>query len=165
MPRINTLRGAAASGPISSPLRMTEQLPTHYKHDNRDDEGLNWPRIAGITVAIAVHVAALMLILAPVAPPGGADDEEDVTRVVIIEPPPPPPPPPRPARGPPRPRGIKERGPPRPTPLPPPPEGPPVVFAEPSPRDPPAPPPAPPAPPAPQADIGASVDISSKNMN
>jgi len=31
--------------------------------------------------------------------------------------------------------------------------------------DTPAPPPAPPAPPAPQPDIGASVDISSKNMN
>jgi protein TonB len=40
-----------------------------------------------------------------------------------------------------------------------------VVFDEPSPVDTPAPPPAPPAPPAPQPDIGASVDISSKNMN
>jgi protein TonB len=49
--------------------------------------------------------------------------------------------------------------------LPPPPEEPPVVFDEPSPMDTPAPPPAPPAPPQPQQNIGASVDISSKNMN
>lgn len=40
-----------------------------------------------------------------------------------------------------------------------------MVFDEPSPIDTAAPPPAPPAPPAPQPDIGASVDISSKNMN
>jgi protein TonB len=39
------------------------------------------------------------------------------------------------------------------------------VFDDPSPVDVQAPPPAPPAPPAPVADIGASVDISSKNMN
>src|SRR3546814_12173981 len=93
-PRINNTRGAAASGPISSPLRMTEQQPIYPKHDDRDDDdGLNWPRITGITLAIAVHVAALLLLLAPVAPPGGAEDDDDVTRVVIIEPPPPPPPP------------------------------------------------------------------------
>ena len=48
---------------------------------------------------------------------------------------------------------------------PPPPEEPPVVFDEPSPVDVQAPPPAPPAPPAPVQDIGASVDISSRNMN
>src|SRR3546814_4923995 len=70
---------------------MTEQQPIYPKHDDRDDDdGLNWPRITGITLAIAVHVAALLLLLAPVAPPGGAEDDDDVTRVVIIEPPPPP---------------------------------------------------------------------------
>lgn len=63
---------------------MTEQQPIHPKHDDRDgDEGLNWPRITGITLAIAVHVAALLLLLAPVAPPGGADDDEDVTLSLI----------------------------------------------------------------------------------
>ncbi|HRN62722.1 MAG TPA: energy transducer TonB, partial [Luteimonas sp.] len=41
----------------------------------------------------------------------------------------------------------------------------PVVFADPSPVATPAPPPAPPAPPQATPDIGASVDISSKNMN
>ena len=55
--------------------------------------------------------------------------------------------------------------PPQPTPLPPPPEEPPVVFDDPSPVDTPAPPPAPPAPPQATPDIGASIDISSKNMN
>src|SRR3546814_2913495 len=81
-PRINNTRGAAASGPISSPLRMTEQQPIYPKHDDRDDDdGLNWPRITGITLAIAVHVAALLLLLAPVAPPGGAEADDDATRV------------------------------------------------------------------------------------
>lgn len=61
---------------------MTEQLPIHHKHDRENDDGLNWPRIAGITLAIAVHVAALLLMLAPVAPPGGAQDEEDRKSVV-----------------------------------------------------------------------------------
>ena len=46
---------------------MTQDLPTP---DKNDDEGLNWPRIAGMTFVIAVHAAALMLLLAPVTPPG-----------------------------------------------------------------------------------------------
>ncbi|MDN5781321.1 MAG: energy transducer TonB, partial [Luteimonas sp.] len=66
---------------------------------------------------------------------------------------------------PPKPQEIKQLAPPQPTPLPPPPEEPPVVFDDPSPMDTPAPPPAPPSPPQPQQNIGASVDISSKNMN
>src|SRR3546814_20289055 len=86
---------------------MTEQQPIYPKHDDRDDDdGLNWPRITGITLAIAVHVAALLLLLAPVAPPGGAEDDDDVTRVVIIEPPPPPAPPPPPSPQPPAPQEI-----------------------------------------------------------
>ena len=48
--------------------------------------------------------------------------------------------------------------------MPPPPEAPPVDVAEPRPTDV-YQEPSPPAPPAPVADIGASVDISSKNMN
>lgn len=47
---------------------------------------------------------------------------------------------------------------------PPPPEAPPVEVPDPRPVDT-YTPPAPPAPPAPSPDIGASVDISSKNMN
>lgn len=42
---------------------MTQDPEIHAKKDNR--EGLNWARIAGITVAIAVHVAAMLLLLAP----------------------------------------------------------------------------------------------------
>ena len=137
---------------------MTQRLRTTDKND--DDVGLNWPRIAGYSFVVAVHLAALLLLLAPVAPPGQQQQEEDVTRVVIIEPPPPPPPP-----EPPKPQEIKQLAPPQPSPIPPPPEEPPVVFDEPAAVDIQAPPPAPPAPPAPQPDIGASVDISSKNMN
>jgi len=70
---------------------MTQDLPTT---DKNDDDGLNWPRIAGMTFVIAVHAAALMLLLAPVTPPGMEKADTDTTRVVIIEPPPPPPPPP-----------------------------------------------------------------------
>jgi protein TonB len=142
---------------------MTQRLPTTDKNDDRD--GLNWPRIAGISIVIAVHAAALLLLLAPVAPPGAEKQDEDVTRVVIIEPPPLPPPPPPPPPEPPKPQEIKQLAPPQPSPIPPPPEEPPVVFDEPSPIDTQAPPPRPPAPPAAQPDIGASVDISSKNMN
>ena len=42
---------------------MTQRLPTT---DKNDDAGLNWPRIAGMTFVIAVHAAALLLLLAPV---------------------------------------------------------------------------------------------------
>ena len=133
---------------------MTQDLSSEK---NDGDPGLNWPRIAGLSFVIAIHAAALLLLLAPVAPPGQEKADEDVTRVVIIEPPPPPPPP--------KPQEIKQLAPPQPTPSPSPPEEPPVVFDEPSPVDVQAPPPAPPAPPAPVPDIGASVDISSKNMN
>ncbi len=143
---------------------MTQPLPTPDKNDDRED-GLNWSRITGMTMVIAIHAAALLLLLAPVAPPGGELEEEEVTRVVIIEPPPKPPPPPPPPPEPPKPQEIKQLAPPRPSPVPPPPEDPPVVFDDPTPMDTQAPPPAPPAPPAPQPDIGASVDISSKNMN
>jgi protein TonB len=79
--------------------------------------------------------AAALLLLLAPATPPQAEQQDDDTTRVVIIEPPPPP------------------------------EEPPVVFDEPSPMDTPAPPPAPPAPPAPQPDIGASVDISSKNMN
>ena len=135
---------------------MTQELPSDK---NEGENGLNWPRIAGLSFVIAIHAAALLLLLAPVAPPGQDKTDEDVTRVVIIEPPPPPPPPPPPDQ--PKPQEIKQLAPPQPSPIPPPPEEPPVVFDDPSPVDVQAPPPAPPAPPAPVADIGGSVDPSS----
>ncbi|WP_068873664.1 energy transducer TonB, partial [Xanthomonas translucens] len=70
--------------------------------------------------------------------------------------------PPKPPETPPPP--VKNLAPPKPTPLPPPPQAP--VIDVPTPRDTDiATPPSPPAPPAAATDIGASVDISSKNMN
>jgi periplasmic protein TonB len=76
---------------------MTDHLPTSdKKRDDRDNTGLNWPRITAISFAIAAHITAIMLLLVPVTPPGAQQDEEEVTSVVIIEPPPPPPAPPSP---------------------------------------------------------------------
>ncbi|MBN4841748.1 energy transducer TonB, partial [Citrobacter braakii] len=54
---------------------------------------------------------------------------------------------------------------PQPTPLPPPPEQPPIEVEDPSPVDLPPQPPSPPSPPAPIADIGSSVDPSSRRLN
>ncbi|MEE7559289.1 energy transducer TonB, partial [Xanthomonas sp. Kuri4-2] len=59
---------------------------------------------------------------------------------------------------------VKNLAPPKPSPVPPPPEAPVVDVPDPRPSDI-VTPPSPPAPPAAPSDIGASVDISSKNMN
>ncbi|OLH15172.1 energy transducer TonB, partial [Xanthomonas oryzae] len=72
------------------------------------------------------------------------------------------PPPPPPEDKPPPP--VKNLSPPKPSPVPPPPEAPVVDVPEPRPSDI-VTPPSPPTPPAQPSDIGASVDISSKNMN
>ena len=40
---------------------MTQDLEIHARKDD-DSEGLNWARIAGITMAIAVHAAALNFV-------------------------------------------------------------------------------------------------------
>ena len=47
---------------------MTETT-ARYEYQKDREDGLNWARIAGISAAIAVHVAALMLLMAPVSPP------------------------------------------------------------------------------------------------
>ncbi len=75
---------------------MTQDLELHARNDD-DRDGLNWARIAGITIAIAFHVAALLLLLAPMAPPAQQQKDEDVTFVNLIKPPPSPPSPPAPA--------------------------------------------------------------------
>ena len=110
---------------------------TYVIHRRDDDEptGLSWPRIIGIAFVIALHAAALLLLLIPAVAPKAEKEQEQKTLVTIVDAPPPPPP-----------------------------EAPPVDVAEPRPTDI-VSPPAPPAPPAPQPEIGASVDISSKNMN
>lgn len=120
---------------------MTEDLAYIEKKEGRDS-GLSWPRIAGISFAIALHAAALLLLLSPVAPPAPDVQKDDVVSVTFIEPPPP-----------------------RPSPVPPPPDNPPVVLDTPRAVDVAAPPPSPPAPPAAVPDIGGSVDPSSRAMN
>ncbi|KAF1696202.1 energy transducer TonB [Pseudoxanthomonas jiangsuensis] len=129
---------------------MTEQLVVHRNYEETEDSGLSWPRIIGIAFVIALHLAALMLLLIPAVAPKADVEQERNILVTLVDAPPPPP--------------IKELSPPKPSPVPPPPEAPPVDVAEPRPTDV-FTPPAPPAPPAPVADIQASVDISSKNMN
>ena len=128
---------------------MTEQLAVSRYPRSEEDSGLNWSRIIGIAFVIALHAAALMLLLIPAVAPKVAPDEEKNVQVTLVDAPPPP---------------DKTLAPPKATPTPPPPEAPPVEVAEPRPTDT-YTPPAPPSPPKPVSDIGASVDISSKNMN
>ncbi|WHL18889.1 energy transducer TonB [Stenotrophomonas acidaminiphila] len=142
---------------------MTEQLVFHHRYDGEKETGLSWPRIAGIAFVIALHLAALMMLLIPaVAPKAAAEKERNVMVTLVDAPPPPPPPPPPPQDTPPPP--VKNLAPPKPSPLPPPPEAPVVDIPEPRPTDV-VTPPSPPSPPAQVTDIQASVDISSKNMN
>ena len=141
---------------------MTEQLVFHPRQETGTEKGISWPRIVGYAFVIALHVAAFMMLLIPAVAPKAAAEKERTVMVTLVDAPPPPPPPPPPEDIPPPP--VKNLAPPKPSPIPPPPEAPVVDIPEPRPNDV-VTPPAPPAPPAPPQDIGASVDISSKNMN
>ena len=44
---------------------MAEQLVVHRNYDEPEESGLSWPRIIGIAFVIALHAAALMLLLIP----------------------------------------------------------------------------------------------------
>jgi protein TonB len=140
---------------------MTDNLLPSYETAKQP---LSWPRIAGTSFAIALHVVVFMTLMAPVTPAQTADEEEDVTLVSFIEPPKPPPPPPPP---PPEPPKVINRvvEVPQPTPTPPPPDEPPVVYDTPSPVSTPAPPPAPPAPVAAADFEGGEVDPTGRAMN
>ena len=66
----------------------------HYQEEIQDDR-IRWPRVAGLSVALIVHVVMFSMLLLPPsldAPEGEIDD--DMVEVVFMEPPPPPPPPP-----------------------------------------------------------------------
>nr|WP_192814299.1 energy transducer TonB [Xanthomonas translucens] len=106
----------------------------------------------------------MLLLIPAVAPKAAAEKERNIVVTLVDAPPPPPPPKPKPKPPETPPPPVKNLAPPKPTPLPPPPQAP--VIDVPTPRDTDiATPPSPPAPPAAATDIGASVDISSKNMN
>ncbi|QYR53087.1 energy transducer TonB family protein [Lysobacter soyae] len=111
---------------------MTETLaPYEYRRNDRDIEGagLNWQRIAGMSAALGVHVAVLLLMMAPVSPPQADNLEAERDVVQIVKPPPPPPPPP-PILKPPPPQPPKPMPPQPPKPATPPPpqqQTPPVV--------------------------------------
>ncbi|WP_429002598.1 energy transducer TonB [Xanthomonas euvesicatoria] len=144
---------------------MTEQLVIHRHDYDAGNQGLSWARIIGIAFVIALHLTALMMLLIPAVAPKAPAEKERTTMVTLVDapPPPPPPPPPLPPEDKPPPP-VKNLSPPKPSPVPPPPEAPVVDVPEPRPSDI-VTPPSPPSPPAPPSDIGASVDISSKNMN
>lgn len=125
---------------------------------------ISWPRIAGTSFAIALHVVVFMALMAPISGQQKVDKEEDVTLVSFIEPPKPPPPPPPPPKEPPKTiTKIVEQ--PKPTPVPPPPEAPPIVYNDPSPVAYEAPPPAPPAPAPVVQDFGGEIDATGRAMN
>jgi periplasmic protein TonB len=125
---------------------------------------ISWPRIAGTSFAIALHVVVFMMLMAPISGQQAADKEEDVTLVSFVEPPKPPPPPPPPPKEPPK-QITKIVEQPKPTPVPPPPEAPPIVYNDPSPVAYEAPPPAPPAPAAIPQDFGGEIDVTGRAMN
>ena len=45
---------------------MTQDLAQSENKDDREG-GLSWPRITGISFALALHAAALLLLLAPIS--------------------------------------------------------------------------------------------------
>ncbi|KAF1703069.1 energy transducer TonB [Pseudoxanthomonas suwonensis] len=96
---------------------MTEQLVVHRNYEETEDSGLSWPRIIGIAFVIALHLAALMLLLIPAVAPKAEKEKERAILVTLVDAPPPPEAPPI---------DVPE---PRPT----------DVFQEPSPPAPPAP--------------------------
>jgi protein TonB len=75
---------------------MTEQLVINRHYDRDEASGLSWPRIIGIAFVIALHLAALMLLLIPAVAPKAAAEKERNIVVTLVDAPPPPPPPPKP---------------------------------------------------------------------
>lgn len=139
----------------------------NYYEEEAPDNRVRWPRVAGLSVALIVHVVMFgMLLLPPTADAPSATQDELLTDVVFIEPPPPPPPPPPEPPPPPPPDEPPPPPPEQPPPdiPPPPPEpvaiptAPPSEMAIPAPVAPPAPPAPPPAP-----DVGASVGADYQN--
>ena len=71
---------------------MTEQLVFHHRYDGEKEQGLSWPRIVGIAFVIALHLAALMMLLIPAVAPKAAKEKERNVMVTLVDAPPPPPP-------------------------------------------------------------------------
>ena len=81
---MRSLRLSAARTTDRAATRMTD---THTSFDN-PKQTLSWPRIAGTSFAIALHVVVFMTLMAPVTSQKSADKEDEVTLVNFIEPPP-----------------------------------------------------------------------------
>ncbi|HRF84167.1 MAG TPA: energy transducer TonB, partial [Pseudoxanthomonas sp.] len=71
---------------------MAEQLIVNRHYEESEESGLSWPRIIGIAFVIALHLAALMLLLIPaVAPKADVEQERNILVTLVDAPPPPPP--------------------------------------------------------------------------
>ena len=141
--RGSTSFGARGRRPHSSSPRMTQDLPT----PDKNDDGLNWPRIAGMTFVIAGACRGIDVVAGASYAAGHGKERrgrhpggDHRAAAAAAAPPPPPKEPPKEIKLSPTPTPPKE------TPLPPPPE-PPVVLDNPTPMSLPPAPPAPPAPP------------------
>ncbi len=77
---------------------MAEQLVVHRNYDEPEESGLSWPRIIGIAFVIALHAAALMLLLIPAVAPKAEVEKERNVLVTLVDAPPPRPTPPPPRR-------------------------------------------------------------------
>ncbi|KAF1686828.1 energy transducer TonB [Pseudoxanthomonas broegbernensis] len=69
---------------------MTEQLVVHRNYEEVEDSGLSWPRIIGIAFVVALHLAALMLLLIPAVAPKADVEQERSILVTLVDAPPPP---------------------------------------------------------------------------
>ena len=64
---------------------MAEQLVVHRNYDETEDSGLSWPRIIGIAFVIALHLAALMLLLIPAVAPKAEVEKERNILVTLVD--------------------------------------------------------------------------------
>ncbi len=69
-------------GPTSRAVRMTLDLAKPENKLNRQG-GLSWPRITGISFAVALHAAALLMLLAPLSPPTPNADKFEQANVLL----------------------------------------------------------------------------------
>ena len=64
-------------------LAQIQDLAKIEKSEEDREGGLSWPRIVGLSFAIAIHAAALLLLLAPISPPAQDVEEDDVVLSLI----------------------------------------------------------------------------------
>ena len=63
---------------------MAEQLVINRYREEEEDTGLNWPRIIGIAFVIALHAAALLMLLIPAVAPPAEKEQKDRSKVSLV---------------------------------------------------------------------------------